>query len=334
MRRYWAVVALLVAAVLLVTVAIAYGLLNLGRPPQPAPVSVTAVPVPEVVVPETKRMLLAARYLSVGTLLGEADVVPDALEVGQIPAGAIPASSADDVLGAAVRAPIDAGMPLLSTDLVHPGARGFLSLILSPGMRAVSVNIGPATRYAGLIDPGDRVDVIFTASVPSTELFEVYDLLSGGGRLSRIVFEDRRVLAIDRTVRPPAVGGEDPVEERSEFATATLEVSPVQAPALVHAAREGELALALRAARTAPDSASPLSAVHIQELLLPDARPAATSPVPLPRVVKIFRPDSETEMTFPDTGPPLTVRVPTRVPSPPVPSPGLPAPSPPPEEPS
>ena len=56
--------------------------------------------------------------------------------------------------------------------------------------------------------------------------------------------------------------------------------------------------------------------MHIQELLLPDARPAATSPVPLPRVVKIFRPDSETEMTFPDTGPPLTVRVPTRVPSP------------------
>ena len=334
MRRYWAIVALLVAAVLLVTLAITYGLLNLGRSPQPVPVPATAAPVPEIVVPETKRMLLAARYLSVGTLLGEADVVPDALEVGRIPAGAIPASSADDILGAAVRVPIDAGTPLLSTDLVHPGARGFLSLILSPGMRAVSVNIGPATRYAGLIDPGDRVDVIFTASVPSTELFEVDDLLSGGGRLSRIVFEDLRVLAIDRTARPPAVGGEAPVEGRSEFATATLEVSPVQTPALVHAAREGELALAVRAARTAPDSASPLAAVHIQELLLPDASPAATSPVPLPRVVKIFRAGSEAEVMFPDTGPPLTVRVPTRVPSPPISSPGLPAPSPPPEEPS
>ena len=336
MRRYWAIVALLVAAVLLVTLAITYGLLNLGRSPQPVPVPATAAPVPEIVAPETKRMLLAARYLSVGTLLGEADVVPDALEVGQIPAGAIPASSADDILGAAVRVPIDAGTPLLSTDLVHPGARGFLSLILSPGMRAVSVNIGPATRYAGLIDPGDRVDVIFTASVPSTELFELDNLLSatGGGRLSRIVFDDLRVLAIDRTARPPAVGGEAPVEDRSEFATATLEVSPVQAPALVHANREGELALAVRAAQTAPDSVAPLSAVHIQELLLPDARPAATSPVPLPRVVKIFRADSEAEVMFPDTGPPLTVRVPTRVPSPPISSPGLPAPFPPPEEPS
>ena len=332
MRRYWAVVALLVAAVLLVTLAITYGLLNLGRPPQPAPDPVAdAPPAPEVVTPETKRMLLAARYLSVGTLLGEDDVVSDALEVGRIPAGAIPAKSGGDILGTAVRVPIDAGTPVRFTDLVRPGARGFLSLILSPGMRAVSVNIGPATRHAGLIDPGDRVDVIFTASAPSTENIEVSDTLTatGGARLSRTLFSDVRVLAIDRTVRPPAVGGEELPEQRQEIATATLEVSPAQAPALIHASREGELALAVRAARSAPDPAPPPSAVHVQELLLPDARPTSPPPVALPRVVKIFRPDSETDVLFPDTGgPPVTTRVPTRIPSLPVPSPALPAPSP------
>ena len=343
MRRYWVVVTLLVAAVLLVTMAITFGLLNLGRPPQSTPEpAADAPPAPEVAAPETKRMLLAARYLSVGTLLGEDDVVPDALEVGRIPAGAVPAKSGDDILGTAVRVPIDAGTPVRFTDLVHPGARGFLSLILSPGMRAVSVNIGPATRHAGLIDPGDRVDVIFTASAPSTEFFEEIALLAGaaggGARLSRTVFEDLRVLAIDRKVRPPAVGGEEPPEQRQEIATATLEVSPAQAPALVHANREGELALAVRAARPAPDPASPPSAVHIQELLLPDAIPnPAVEP---PRVVKIFRSDSEADVLFPDTGgPPVTTRVPTRIPSlpapfPPGPSPARPALSLPPEEPS
>ena len=329
MRRYWAIVALLVAAVLLVTLAVTYGLLNLGRPqPAPEPV-VDAPPVPEPAAPETKRMLLAARYLSVGTLLGEDDVVSDALEVGRIPAGAIPAKSGDDILGTAVRVPIDAGTPMRFTDLVHPGARGFLSLILSPGMRAVSVNIGPATRHAGLIDPGDRVDVVFTASAPSTDLFEGGDFLSapGGARLSRTVFEDIRVLAIDRTVRPPAVGGEEPPEQRQEIATATLEVSPAQAPVLVHAHQEGVLALAVRAARSAPDPASRPSAVHIQELLLPDARPTSPPPVALPRVVKIFRTESEADVTFPDTGPSLTTRVPAHDPSLPAPSPGLPDPS-------
>ena len=321
MRRSWAAVALLAAAVLLGALAITYGLTNLGRSSRSAPEPVADAPsAPEVVAPETKRMLLAARYLSVGTLLGEDDVVSDALEVGRIPAGAIPAESADDVLGTAVRVPIDSGRPVRFTDLVHPGARGFLSLILSPGMRAVSVNIGPATRHAGLIDPGDRVDVIFTASAPSTGLFEVDDLLPapGGARLSRTVFEDLRVLAIDRTVRLPAVGGEEPSGQRQEIATATLEISPAQAPALIHASREGELALAVRAARSAPDPAPPPSAVHVQELLLPDARPTSPPPVALPRVVKIFRADSEAEVTFPDTGgPPVT----TRIPSPPVPFP-------------
>ena len=344
MRRYWAIVALLVAAVLLVTLAVTYGLLNLGRPPPvPEPVA-DAPPVPEPAAPETKRMLLAARYLSVGTLLGEDDVVSDALEVGRTPAGAVPAKSGEDILGTAVRVPIDAGTPMRFTDLVRPGARGFLSLILSPGMRAVSVNIEPATRDAGLIDPGDRVDVIFTASAPSTDNFEVSDFLTGpgGARLSRTLLEDVRVLAINRTVRPPAVGGEEPPDRSQQITTATLEVSPAQAPVLVHAHQEGVLALTVRAARSAPDSASRPSAVHIHELLLPDARPTSPPPPPpvvLNRKVKVFRPGAEDYVEFPDTGPPVTTRIPLRAPSPaaplpapPAPPPGLPAPPPRPEE--
>ena len=322
MRRYWAVVVLLVAAILLVALAITYFLANLGGSPEPEPEPVAeAPPAPEVVTPETRAVLVATHYLPVGALLGEADVVSEPLEIGRIPAGAIPEEEDDDVVGTAVRVPIDAGTPVLFTDLVHPGARGFLSLILSPGMRAVSVNIEPATRDAGLIDPGDRVDVIFTASAPSTDSFEVSDLLAGadGARLSRTLLEDVRVLAINRTVRPPAVGGEEPADRSQEITTATLEVSPAQAPVLVHAHQEGVLALTVRAARSAPDPASRPSAVHIQELLLPDARPASP-PLPpaaaLIRKVKVFRPGAQDYVEFPDTGPPVTTRVPLHAPSP------------------
>ena len=332
MRRYWAVVVFLVVAILLVALAITYGLANLGRGPEPAPEPVAdAPPEPEVETPETRAMLVAAQYLPVGALLAAADVISEPLEVGRIPAGAIPADDVDVVVGTAVRVPIDAGTPVLFTDLVRPGARGFLSLILSPGMRAVSVNIGSATRHAGLIDPGDRVDVIFTASAPSTENIEVSDTLTalGGTRLSRMLFVNVRVLAIDRTVRPPAVGGEEPPDQRQEITTATLEVSPAQAPALVHAHREGELALVLRAARSAPDPAPSPSAVHIQELLLPDAKPKSPPPPPveslppsllsppvaLSRKVPIYRSSKVDYVTFPDTGPPVTTRTPTRAPS-------------------
>ena len=313
MRRQWVVAALLILAVLLTFLAIAYAVVTLtrsGQQPEATEVAQEAPAEPEPAVPETREVLLATRYLPVGTLLGEADMVSGHLEIGQVPAGAVPESDGDDLLGAAVRVPIDAGIPLLSADLVHPGARGFLSLILAPGMRAVSVNVGRATRYAGLVDPGDRVDVVFTAGAPPTGdlVGDTLPTTTGGDRLTRVLFEDVRVLAIDRTVRPPAVGGEEPPEERSEFATATLEVSPAQAPALIHANREGELALVARAAMPAAVPPPRPGAVHIQELLLPDARRVVPPKID-PRVVRIFRTGSEDHVVFPDSGPPQEIRV-------------------------
>ena len=323
MRRQWAVVALLIVAVLLTFLALAYGVVTLtrsGQEPVPA-VAGEASPEPQEAAPETRGVLLATRYLPVGTLIGDADMVSDHLEIGRIPAGAVSDSDLEEFLGAAVRVPIDAGTPLASADLVHPGARGFLSLILAPGMRAVSVNVGPATRYSGLVDPGDRVDVVFTAGAPSTENLVGDDLpaTTGGDRLTRVLFEDVRVLAIDRTVRSPAVGGEEPPEQRLEFATATLEVSPAQAPALVHASREGELALVARSAVPAPVPPPPPVAVHIRELLLPGARQAVpveadpisteVDPTMLPSsVVRVFRAGSgiEAHVEFFDHGPPHT----------------------------
>ena len=329
MRRQWAVVALLVVAVLLTFLAISYAVVTLTRSGQPEPgpeVAQEAPAEPEAPAPETRGVLVATRYLPVGTLLAKADMVSDNLEIGRIPAGAVSDSDGDDLLGAAVRVPIDAGSPMLSADLVYPEARGFLSLILAPGMRAVSVNVGPATRHAGLVDPGDRVDVVFTAGAPPTEGLTGIDLpaTSGGDRLTRILLEDVRVLAIDRTMRPPAVGGEEPPKERSEFATATLEVSPAQAPALIHADRVGELALVARSAMTAPVPSSAPAAVHVRELLLPGAQEV----IPIkanPNVVRIFRAGSEDQVFFPESGPP-EVQILTRTPPPP---PSLPVPPPP-----
>ena len=336
MRRQWAVVALLIAAVLLTFLAISYAVVTLTRSVQSesgSEVAQEAPPAePEVAVPETRGVLVAARYLPVGTLLGEADMVTDNLEVGRIPASAVTGSDGEDLIGTAVRVPIDAGTPMLSTDLVHPGARGFLSLILAPGMRAVSVNVGPATRHAGLVDPGDRVDVVFTAGAPPTDDLvgdTPFPSTRGGDRLTRVLFEDVRVLAIDRTVRPPAVGGEAP-EERSEFDTATLEVSPDQAPALIHADREGELALVARSAMPAPVPSPVPAAVHIQELLLPGAEQRVIPAKALPRVVQVFRAGSEEHLSFPEPGLPGEV-IRTRVQPSPVPP--SPAPSPPPEPP-
>ena len=111
--------------------------------------------------------------------------------------------------------------------MVGPGQKGFLAAVLRPGTRAVMVRVGEATRQAGLIDPGDRVDVILSAELS----------IDGGERIvfARTIAEDVRVVAIDRRVDDV---GRDAVRE--EISTATLEASPAQADRLVLGEHEGQ----------------------------------------------------------------------------------------------
>ena len=38
----------------------------------------------------------------------------------------------------------------ISVGRIRPGERGFMAAVLSPGMRAISIKIGPTTGIAGL----------------------------------------------------------------------------------------------------------------------------------------------------------------------------------------
>ena len=64
------------------------------------------------------------------------------------------------------RAPAARGRPAVTAgSVVKPGERGFLAAVLEPGMRAISVPVDEAAGNAGLIFPGDRVDLILTQTI-------------------------------------------------------------------------------------------------------------------------------------------------------------------------
>ena len=164
-----------------------------------------------------------------------------------------------------VREALAEGAPLTRSAVVGPGQRGFLAAVLRPGARAVTIRVGPATSHAGLIDPGDRVDVILSAELA----------VDGGDRsvFARTIVEDVRVVAIDRQVGSGADspgGGEDGEIVRTEIMTATLEASPAQGDRLVLGEHEGSLSLAVRslAAVTVAQNASEAEAVDLREMLL------------------------------------------------------------------
>ena len=66
------------------------------------------------------------------------------------------------VAGAMVRRSLAPNEPILAGDVLNPGDRGFLAAVLGTGMRAVTVGVDPVSGTAGLIWPGDHVDVVLT----------------------------------------------------------------------------------------------------------------------------------------------------------------------------
>ena len=179
-------------------------------------------------------ILVAARPLRVGILLKPDDLAADQRSPRDIPPGAkmdTPAARTE-LFGAMVRRNLATGDVVLSADALNPGDRGFLAAVLGPGMRAVTVGVDAVSGLAGLIWPGDRVDLILTQSQDGTEVAPAHRV-SG-----ETVLHDVRVIAIDRQLMQGATS-ESP--ESQAVRTVTLEVAPSDAERIAVATRLGRL---------------------------------------------------------------------------------------------
>jgi pilus assembly protein CpaB len=139
------------------------------------------------------------------------------------------------LVGSVVRFGIPSGQPMVSGAIVSPGDRGFLAAILEPGYRAMSIQITASTSSAGLILPGDRVDVIMS------HRFTVEDEEGKDHprRVAETILLNIRTLAIDQNVASDT-------SDIKVGKTATLQVTPRQAERLALAQDMGELSLSLR----------------------------------------------------------------------------------------
>ncbi|MBV9734920.1 MAG: Flp pilus assembly protein CpaB [Acidisphaera sp.] len=211
------------------------------RPPPTAAMHQPAAPAP----PVKEKVLVAAHPLRAGSLLKPDDMGSADIDQPQVPVGASADTPAarTSLLGAMVRRSLSAGDPLLPTDVMRPGDHGFLAAVLGPNMRAITVGVDAISGSAGLIWPGDRVDLILTQTIdqPNAPL---------GRRIaSETVLADVRVIAIDQQL----VQGVSPEGSDQRTArTATLEVTGPQAEEVTVAAKLGPLSLVVRSAEHGP----------------------------------------------------------------------------------
>ena len=239
--------------------------------------------------PPARTVLVAASPLAKGELLGWEDWVVGEEVPDQMPALALEKGDQKALAGAAATRSIEAGEILAESMVVRPGQHGFLPTILAPGHRAVGINVTHATREAGLVRAGDRVDVVLTAVASHTEGVSAEKLPVNveGAKLTRVLLEDIRVLAIDRRIHD--MGEEDEArEEQAPFGLATVEVTQRQVPVLIHAEQIGDLSLVVRSERKGNGRGGRDVAVHVKELLLPGVK-RDRSPLEAVHQVQVIR---------------------------------------------
>lgn len=217
------------------------------HPPPPAPKPQAALPPP----PAKLRILVAARPVHAGTLLVPDDIAAQEVLAADMPSGALrdEGETRIGIRGAMVRRSMVKGDPINGADLLKPGDRGFLAAVLRPGMRAVSVGVDLVAGTAGLIWPGDHVDVILTQTIDDQSA-PLDRRVSG-----EAVLENALVIAIDQQIvhgtAPDSVLPTASMNNR----TVTLEVTERDAERIAVATRLGKLALAVRAAEAGPGDA-------------------------------------------------------------------------------
>ncbi len=216
-------------------------------------------------------MLVASRSLRAGSLIKPEDLAVLETVRADMPFGASldTPQSRGGLTGAMIRRSLGEGQPILPADVVHPGDHGFLAAVLAPNMRAVTVAVDAVSGTAGLIWPGDRVDLILTQSMDDPSL------AAGRKVAAETVLNDARVIAVDQQI----VQGQSPdgaaVPTNHTDRTATLEVTAAQAERVLVAGRLGKLSLSVLAAdRGADGAAIAASALGAPARLAP----AATAP--------------------------------------------------------
>jgi len=127
-----------------------------------------------------EEVLVAAGPLAAGTLLRSEDVVwrPAAgvVEPGTVvrPLAAVHTErdeqARNEVSGAALNVDLARGEPIRRSLIVKPGDREFLQVVLTSGARAIAIPISSVGAGTGLLNPGDRVDVVLTQNFNSEGL--------------------------------------------------------------------------------------------------------------------------------------------------------------------
>jgi len=170
-------------------------------------------------------VVVASEPIPAGQTFSEANLAKKAVPASGTGRRNVPAKEFELLIGACAKNTIEPGEPVLWTDVEEPfEPDGFSSLILA-GRRAITITSDATSAFAGLLAPGDRVDLLALGPDPRTAAW----------------IRNLPVVAVDRIHHRSA----KPTDLR-EPATVTLMVTPGEGFRIAAAATAGRLQWFLR----------------------------------------------------------------------------------------
>jgi pilus assembly protein CpaB len=179
--------------------------------------------------PQMAAVVVAARDLEIGTLIGPADLTM-AKWAGPLPKDAL--LKADMALNRGVIATMYQGEPIMSSRLAPAGSGGGLAATIPPGMRALAVRVNEVVGVAGFVTPGMRVDVLMAGIPPGGSSLQ--------GPQVRTLLQNIQVLSAGGNIQKDSEGKQQQVQ------VVNLLVTPEQAERLSLASDQMHIQLVLR----------------------------------------------------------------------------------------
>lgn len=207
----------------------------------------------------TVDVVVARQELDKGDLIGPQTMAVRGIPADFVSSSAIRPAQFDDFVGMRLAIALRGGEQLVAGAIVG-GDNMTFSHRVKPGIRALTIAVDEINSISGMLQPGDRIDLLFSARLPGSGA-------SPGQAPEATVplFQSLLVLATGKQVR----AGVDERGTQRSFSTVTVEVEPEHAQRLVVAQRAGKLTAVLRN----PDDLQRMAqkAMDIRQLLeLPD----------------------------------------------------------------
>lgn len=196
----------------------------------------------------SSRVVVAKHNLKAGEILNAENLAIRDMPAGFLHKNVINESDSGSIIGKRITQPLNAGDPLLKTFIEHNSANNFSHLIES-GHRALTFPVDINSSMAGLLRPGDRIDLMFT-------------LNQGHGNVTTPLLRNILILATDSSVSNVTYAA------NSHFQTITLSVTPMDAAKITTAREAGSITVLLRSGKGKDRTVSELhKSVTINSLL-------------------------------------------------------------------